>query len=413
MSYFPLVVVASAFLSNVATSVMGQCPQQCSCLVVHSANCTNSSLSEIPQSGFNHRLTKLIASFNSITILSQHSLRNIPQLTHLNLSYNNITSINSQTFMTLKHLKSLDLTRNYINSIDSNTFMYNMKLEWLSLADNPTFTLPNKDFHIPHLLFWNLSYCNIQNIHLDTFKETRELRQLYINNNKIVSLNNSVFRNLKQLQTLDLCYNALQNIDAQVFSLLSKLRSLSLCHNNISRIKITFLNAVIRIGKVDLEGNPWICDCDTANVYASCAENENCSLNLTCEFPDVLKQKQWSDTDTLPCKTTTSSEIEKTVLKKKEITTTDQTEESIWPTLSSVSPQKEVPLERDVWFWVMIVLSVLCFLTCISIIVLLIITRQCKRMCRHGNQRSNECSRHPQDENYHPQLEMCEVGFQH
>ena len=169
-----------------------------------------------------------------------------------------------------------------------------MKLEWFSLAHNPTFTLPSKGFHIQNILFWNLSYCSIQNMSLDTFKEMGKFRQLYLNNNKIVSLKNRVFRYLNQLQTLDLCHNALQNRDARVFSRLSELRSLSLCHNNVRRINITFLHAVVRIGKVDLEGNTWICDCDSANVYSSCAKNIFCSLNLTCEFPDDLKQRFWS-----------------------------------------------------------------------------------------------------------------------
>lgn len=384
MSYFSFILVASAFLSIVVTSVMGQCPLKCSCLVVHYADCAKLSLSEIPQSGFNQHLTNLNASFNKIIILSQQSLRNIQELTHLNLSYNFIISINPQAFITLKHLKSLDLTRNYIDSIDSGTFMYNMELEWLSLANNPTFTLPNKSFHIPNLLFWNLSHCSIQNINLDTFKETGKLRQLYLNNNKIVSLNNRVFRYLNQLQTLDLCYNALQNIDAQVFSPLSELRSLSLCHNNVSRISITFLDAVNRIGKVDLEGNPWICDCDSANVYSSCVKNENCSLNLTCEFPDFLKQRHWSATDALGCKTTTISVIAISFTKKETTTTTDQPERTTWPTMSSESSDEKVlPLEMDVWYWVMIVLIVLCSLTFFGIIMLYIITNLLKR--RHPN----------------------------
>lgn len=392
MSYFPLIVVASAFLSIVVTSVMGQCPMQCSCLVVHNADCTKSSLSEIPQSGFNQHLTNLNASFNKITHLSQDSLRNIQELTHLNLSYNIISSINSQAFMTLKHLKSLDLTRNYIGSIDSGTFMYNMKLEWLSLSDNPTFTLPNKGFHIPNLLFWNLSYCSVQNIHLDTFKEMEKLRQLYLNNNKIVSLNERVFRYLNQLQTLDLCYNALQNIDAPVFSHLSELRLLSLCHNNVGRISITFLDAVIRIGKVDLEGNPWICDCDSANVYSSCAKNKNCSLNLTCEYPDDLKQMHWSVIDTLGCQTTTFSTIARSLSEKETTTSTDQTEESIWSTMSSESSEQEFTLVVDVWFWVMIILSVLCLLTLIIIIMLCFVTRLSRQSSESENIQLNQCS---------------------
>lgn len=412
MSYFPLVVLASAFLSIVVTSVTGQCPQHCSCLVVHSADCARSVLTEIPQSGFNQHLTNLNASFNKIANLDQNSLRNIQELTHLNLSYNIIGSIHSETFMTLKHLKSLDLTKNYIDSIDSGTFMYNKKLEWLSLASNPTFTLPNKGFHISNLLFWNLSHCSIQKIHSDTFKEMGKLGQLYLNNNNIVSLNNRVFRYLNQLQTLDLCYNALQTIDAKVFSNLLELRSLSLCHNNVSRINVTFLDAVIRIGKVDLEGNPWICDCDSANVYFSCAKNKSCNLNLTCEFPDGLKQSNWSVIDALGCKTTTtaiaqrSSKIEKT-------TTTDQTEESVRPTMSSrpsSEGSKDSKDSEEIGFWliIMIVFGVSCSVALVVVIVLAI--RVLKRRSPNGVQLSED-SGHRQNANNREAEQLMSIEF--
>jgi Leucine-rich repeat (LRR) protein len=289
--------------------------------------------------------------------------------------------------------------------------MYSMKLEWLSLADNPTFTLPNKGFHIPNPWFWNLSYFGIQNIHLDTFKEMGKLRQLYLNNNKIVSVNNRVFRYLNRLQTLDLCYNAVQNINARVFSRLSELRSLSLCHKNVNRINITLLHAVIRIGKVGLEGNPCICDCDSDNVYSSCAKNKNCSLNLTCEFPDDLKRKLWSVINDLESKTTTLSAIASSLSERETTITTYQMEESIWPTMSS---EKEVlPLEKDDWFWVMIVLSVLCSVTFLNVIVLCAVTYLCKRRYPNGDREFNEFTRHPQNENHHQVLETRETVFQH
>jgi len=407
MSYFPLVVLASAFLSIAFNSVMGQCPLRCSCIVLHNADCTRLFLSEIPQSEFNKHLTNLNASFNKITYLSQDSLRNIQELTHLNLSYNIISSIHSETFMTLKHLKSLDLTRNYIDSIDSGTFMYNKKLEWLSLAANPTFTLPNKGFHISNLLFWNLSHCSIQNIQSDTFKEMGKLRQLYLNNNKIVSLSNRVFRYLNQLQMLDLCYNALQNIDAEVFSNLFELRSLSLCHNNVSRINITFLHAVIRIGKVDLEGNPWICDCDSVNVYSSCAENKNCSLNLTCEFPDDLKQQHWSVVGALECKTTAVSAIVRSFSAKEMTTTTNQTEETIRSTMSSEPSESsesssEGPKgseEIDLSVLIMEILIGLCSLVFLCVIGLGIATCLLKRRSPNRAQELNTGSGRPPNEN--------------
>jgi Leucine-rich repeat (LRR) protein len=186
--------------------------------------------------------------------------------------------------------------------------MYNKQLKWLTLADNLMFTFPEKDgLYLTQLLFWNISHCNIKNIPLNTFRNIQELQELYLNNNKIVSLNPEVYRPLHRLQKLDLCYNALQNIDGQVFSLPWNIISLSLCHNNISRISITLLNAVVRIGDVNLEGNPWICDCNTTDVYYKCAKADNCNLNLKCAFPDHLKDRHWNATGQLRCMSPVSS----------------------------------------------------------------------------------------------------------
>jgi hypothetical protein len=248
-----------------------------------------------------------------------------------------------------------------------------------------------------------------------------KLCQLYLNNNKIVSLNNSVFRYLNQLQTLDLCYNALQNIDALIFSRLSELRSLSLCHNNVSRIDITLLHAVVRIGKVDLEGNPWICDCDSANVYSSCVKNKNCNLNLICEFPDNLKQSHWSVIETLKCRTTTVSVIAISLSEKETTNATDQTEVSIWSIMSSESSAEESTSETDDnWYYVMIAFSVLSPLAFISCVILCVIYRRKSRYPNadqvsrypNGDQDINEFSRLPQNAN--PQvLETRETVFQH
>ena len=387
MSYLPFVIVANALLSSVVTSVMGQCPQQCSCSVVHSADCTRSSLTEIPQHGFNQHLTKLNVSFNSITNLSKISLTHVRQLTHLNLSYNNITNINENAFITLKHLNSLDLSSNNIKSIDYRTFMYNTKLQWLSLADNPKFTLPNEGFfYFQELRFLNLSYCAVQNIQPRTFKKIQNLRQLCLHNNKIASLGHGVFQPLTQLQTLNLCYNALQNIDAQVFSGLPKLRSLSLCYNNVSRLSVASLDTVIRIGRVDLEGNPWICDCDSADMYSNCAKHENCSLNLTCQFPDILKHRQWGAVDTLACTSSTVSAIELTWSEEQTINSTDGTAESTWQTVSS---DQQVPEQTDFWWWVMIVLAVCCVL---AFSCLIPIYRRTRKRNRNGGQGVGESS---------------------
>lgn len=373
MSGLLLVAVVTASLCITAASVLGGCPPKCSCSIVYGADCINSSLTELPQSGFNQDLTKLNASFNNIVILIKDSLEHIPMLIHLNLSHNKIASIDSQAFLTLKHLSSLDLSSNNIISIDWGTFMYNTQLTWLSLADNSMFTLPNNLF-LPQLLFFNLSRCNLRNLHSDIFSSMQELRELYLDNNEIISLNTGVFRHLYRLQKLDLCYNALENLYAHVLSRLWDLRSLSLCHNNVSRINVTFLDAVLRIGDVNLEGNPWICDCDSANVYYGCAKKESCYLNLICEFPDNLKERHWNVIDQLGCVPTASPTIG-TSSEAEEVTTMNQT------TTERIRPVKNSEQEL-LWFWTTVTLSVVCSLIFVVIVVMSV------KICRIYRKRS-------------------------
>jgi hypothetical protein len=109
---------------------------------------------------------------------------------------------------------------------------------------------------------------------------------------------------------------------------------------------------------------------------------------LTCEFPDDLKQKHWSVTDALGCKTTTVSAIGSSLSEEETTITADQTEESIWSTMStesSESSEEENILEIDVWYWVMIVFAVLCLLPLLCIVVIL-----CYGKCRYPNRGQNE-----------------------
>jgi len=370
-SYFLLVAVVTASLFIIATSVLGQSHLLCPCSILDGSNCINLSLTEIPRLESSQCATKLNASFNKITVLNKDSLKHIPTLTHLNLSYNGIADIHPQTFSTLKNLNFLDLSSNNITSIASDTFMYNGHLEWLSLANNRMFRLPNENFlRLPQLLFCNLSRCNLQTIHPDTFSNIQELRELYLDNNKIAFLSTRVFRHLYHLQKLDLCYNSLQNFDAQVFSYVLDLRSLSLCHNNVSRINITFLNVVFRIDDLNLEGNPWVCDCDFAEVYHICANEKKCSLKLTCEFPDNLRQKHWDVIDRLKCM---SAAVPRIVEASPEVETTSITHQM------TLQRTKQAGLAvHDLYSWYTLGLSVLCLLVLILIASLCIVITSTK-----------------------------------
>ncbi|XP_033610628.1 leucine-rich repeat-containing protein 4C-like [Cryptotermes secundus] len=409
MSGFLLVALLTTYFCIMTISVLGQCPQQCSCSVVHGTDCIKSSLTELPLSQFNKYITKLNAPFNSITMLSKNSLKDIPLLTHLNLSHNKITNVDSQAFSSLKKLYSLDLSSNNITSIESVTFMYNRQLKWLSLADNCMFRLPDKDgLYLTELLFFNISHCNIKNIPLNTFSNIRKLQELCLNNNKIISLNPEIYRPLLELQKLDLCYNALQHINGQVFSRLLKLTSLSLCHNNVSRINITLLNAVARIGDVNMEGNPWICDCDSADVYYKCAKEDNCNLNLKCAFPDNFRGRYWNVIGELTCMPPISPTTVGASSEAEAVATVHQT------TIEQML--QEEPSEPSSLYWITMSLLVLFLSVCICVIVVLgrrISRKNSKRFTKDAEEDGAEScstggfgSRILENEDHFQQIEM-------
>jgi flagellar biosynthesis/type III secretory pathway M-ring protein FliF/YscJ len=131
-------------------------------------------------------------------------------------------------------------------------------------------------------------------------------------------------------------------------------------------------------------------------------------LNLICEFPDDLKQQHWSVIDDLECRTTTISVIAISFSVKETTNEMNQTEESIESTMSSESSEKELTLETDPWYIVMIVLSVLCLLAVFSVVILCCVTKRRKSRQRNEDQESrhrnadqdtNESSRIQQNAN--------------
>jgi hypothetical protein len=136
-----------------------------------------------------------------------------------------------------------------------------------------------------------------------------------------------------------------------------------MCHNNVSRINITLLNAVVRIGDVNLEGNPWICDCVSADVYYICAKEDNCNLNLKCEFPDHFKGRYWNVIDELRCVPPISPT---TVGASSEVETVATIYQTTIERMLQAEPSEQSPL-----YWMTISGLAIFFSICLYLIVLL------------------------------------------
>lgn len=87
------------------------------------------------------------------------------------------------------------------------------------------------DKHQQAICFIHAYYFGIEAIHPDAFIQCTNLCWLFLNNNKLTSLQSGTFRFNKKLQFLDLSHNKLNNMPLEVFRGLDNLEELHLSEN--------------------------------------------------------------------------------------------------------------------------------------------------------------------------------------
>ncbi|XP_078389838.1 uncharacterized protein LOC144671696 [Cetorhinus maximus] len=222
-----------------------------------------------------------------------HSLP--PETEILLLSFNNLTSVSLSAFKNLSNLNDLDLSHNQIqHQIDPD---YPLPIEKLDLSSNSLTTIPN---------FGNL----------------RNLTKLILDDNKISALPEGVFDDLATLEELSIKGNAIQVIPEHIFDPLENLRYLTLSANKIERIPNNSLINLRSLTTLDvsnnelrtvpqdfiersallclnLDNNPWHCDCDIQHLteWMKLKENEmHCdegTINVTgaiCSSPATMRR---------------------------------------------------------------------------------------------------------------------------
>ncbi|XP_024612444.1 nephrocan-like [Neophocaena asiaeorientalis asiaeorientalis] len=237
----------------------------------------NNKLHLIPASFFTSLQSLQFLSFSS-NFLTKIPINLPKSLLSLKMERNRLKVVRFQDMKHLENLSHLYLSENSLSSIDGAQLLAN--LTTLELSQNQLQTLP---LRLPaRLQKLDISNNLIQKVTAQDFKDLRDLKHLFLDNN-IVSLfeagalqrcfqlsNLALEQNLllsiplrlpATLARLDLKGNAIQDIAERELKDLKQLQVLNLRNNKISALDLKALEVLPRLRHLYLDGNPWNCTC--------------------------------------------------------------------------------------------------------------------------------------------------------
>ncbi|KAK5650397.1 hypothetical protein RI129_001426 [Pyrocoelia pectoralis] len=258
-------------------------------------------------------LTVLNLSFNKLSTLPEDIFTPLTNLEELDLRYNYLgaTLMNSNDFFQLtmgfpRNISTLKLDGVGLTSLAYGYFNEGHHLKYLSLSDNPLSEIPSISFTIEHL---DLSGTHIAIIS-GKYLPYPSLKVLKLNRLKrLEEIEHYAFFNLKVLEELHLSDSkSLRSFTDLAFGVLSEntelpLKRIHFARTGMKTLNSTYLNLFGTMEYVDLQHNPWDCNCDILWL-----QQLNGSLNrddnIRCLTPRNLRSKRimhLSDKDMPDC----------------------------------------------------------------------------------------------------------------
>ncbi|KYM97270.1 Insulin-like growth factor-binding protein complex acid labile subunit [Cyphomyrmex costatus] len=237
-------------------------------------------------------LTQARLSYNTIRLLPDRIFAKNRQLTHLYLNSNNLALLNASTFEGLTKLQILDLSANSLEEIHKLAFQDNIDLRLLNLSYNSLHRFP---YLMSLVTTLDLSFNLINHFRANSLEDLSRIRSLYLKDNNLQSLPRSL--NSRTLRILDVQRNRLVELHNDSFAELPSLQKVDLSGNRLTEAmnpNIFQNNLDLKI--VRLDDNPWRCDCmqlyDTF-VYLTEPPPKTVASTLICQSPANISGYSW------------------------------------------------------------------------------------------------------------------------
>ncbi len=192
-----------------------------------------------------------------LTKIWRSSLTNFENLVELSVMRNSIELLDEACLWDLPNLEIFRLANNELQEIHENTFDKNERLVEVHITSNKLETLPREIFsRNNNLLIVSLRGNSLKTIDEHIFEANTVIMQVDLSGNRFEILSRNLFKLHFSLTTLLLDNNMLTTLDADMFEFNTKLTNLTLSSNRLTDLNKDLFRRLLLLQLIRLDRNP-------------------------------------------------------------------------------------------------------------------------------------------------------------